>query len=125
MMHVVGGVGFVNAPRAAFCVMDDPDWWQEPHDTETDRPKLLLPLKSNIGPLAQGLRFKLVQGDGGYDEEAEEASKRLTPNSRPTWCCGESPHARPRLATRPRNCFASYWRMVPCPRPTFASKPKV
>src|SRR6185369_1172095 len=52
MNRVMGGAGFVNAPRAAFAVMQDPE--------DGDR-RLLLHLKNNLSPPAQGLRFHLEQ----------------------------------------------------------------
>ena len=59
MNRVMGGAGFVNAPRAAFAIMEDP---------ENGEGRLLLHLKNNLSPPAQGLRFHVEQVDAGVDE---------------------------------------------------------
>ena len=58
MNRVMGGAGFVNAPRAAFAIMEDPD---------NGEGRLLLHLKNNLSPPAQGLRFHVEQVDAGVD----------------------------------------------------------
>jgi hypothetical protein len=58
MDRVMGGAGFVNAPRCALGLLVDP---------EDDDKRLLLGLKSNIGKLPQGLQLHLALADAGYD----------------------------------------------------------
>lgn len=58
MNRVMGGAGFVNAPRAAFAIMEDP---------ENNEGRLLLHLKNNLSQPAQGLRFRIEQVSAGVD----------------------------------------------------------
>jgi hypothetical protein len=57
--RVMGGAGFVNAPRCAVGVLRDPD---------DDDVRLFLGLKSNIGRLPQGLKFKFGSKVVGIDD---------------------------------------------------------
>jgi hypothetical protein len=57
--RVMGGAGFVNAPRCALGLLVDPD---------DERKRMLLGLKTNIGPMPQGLRMHLEMVDAGIDQ---------------------------------------------------------
>lgn len=72
MNRVMGGAGFVNAPRAAFAVMQDP---------ENIDSRLLLHLKNNLSPPAQGLRFHLEQ----MTAEVDKRNNSPIVASRITW----------------------------------------
>ena len=67
----VGSIAFVGAPRAAFAVVEEPrqkkqdgEQGEEPDDTPARR--LLLHVKTNLGPAPQGLAYTLESGLAGY-----------------------------------------------------------
>jgi hypothetical protein len=60
MNRVMGGAAFVNAPRAAEAILQDP---------ESEDHRLLLHLKTNLGAVPQGLRFHLELVDCGLDSK--------------------------------------------------------
>jgi hypothetical protein len=64
--RVMGGAGFVNAPRCALGLIDDPE--------DKDK-RLLLGLKSNLGPLPMGLEMHLELADAGQDHRTGEPIK--------------------------------------------------
>jgi hypothetical protein len=59
MDRVMGGAGFVNAPRCALGLLVDPD---------DENKRVLLGLKTNIGPMPQGLRMHLEMAGAGTDQ---------------------------------------------------------
>ena len=59
MYRTAGSLAFVAAARIVLGVADDP----EADETATPRPRLLLPIKSNIGPEPPGIRYH-VEDDG-------------------------------------------------------------
>ena len=61
MMKIMGSAAFVNAPRTAFAVMQDP---------EDGEGRVLASVKSNIGKLAGSLKFHIVEKTVGEDEVA-------------------------------------------------------
>ena len=60
MNRVMGSAAFVNAPRAAQAILQDP---------ESENHRLLLHLKTNMGPPPTGLRFHLEEVNCGEDED--------------------------------------------------------
>jgi hypothetical protein len=77
MDRVMGGAGFVNAPRCALGLLVDPD---------DENKRVLLGLKTNIGPMPQGLRMRLEMMDAGIDQRTASQSVRRTSHgtARPT-----------------------------------------
>jgi putative DNA primase/helicase len=61
--RVMGGAAFTTAPRAAFGVIEDPD---------DESRRLLLHLKTNIGPKPQGLAYRFGQSKVGVDDRDGE-----------------------------------------------------
>lgn len=65
--RVMESAAFVNAPRASFGVFDDPD--NIGADDGAAPSRLFLPLKTNIGKLAQGWRYHIEEAYAGTDEK--------------------------------------------------------
>lgn len=59
--RVMESAAFTNAPRAAFCVIEDPD---EPKES-----RLFLSLKTNMGKPPIGIRFHIDEVKAGYDKK--------------------------------------------------------
>ena len=57
--RIIGSIAFVGAPRVAFAAVEDP---------EDETRKLLLHVKNNIAPAAQGLSYTLEQAVAGYPD---------------------------------------------------------
>lgn len=57
--RVMGGAGFVNAPRCALGLIDDPE--------DPEKGRLLLGLKTNLGEMPKGLKMHLELVDAGTD----------------------------------------------------------
>jgi putative DNA primase/helicase len=58
--RVIGSVAFVASPRTVFCVVEDGETDEEGNPKNPGR-KLLLHVKTNIGPMAPGLAYRLEQ----------------------------------------------------------------
>ena len=74
IFRFVGSIAFVGAARTGFCVVHDPD--------DKNR-RLVLPVKTNIGPEAEGLAYTLEQVLAGYYEE--DGTKEEVWASRIVW----------------------------------------
>lgn len=64
--RVMESAAFVNAPRASFGVFDDPD--DIATEFEAAPWRLFLPLKTNIGKMAAGLRYRIEEATAGKDD---------------------------------------------------------
>jgi AAA domain len=67
-IHALGSIAYVAAARLVFLAIEEP----------SSERRLLLPVKNNLGPLAPGLSYALVQ-----TPSARESSPRMSPGTAP------------------------------------------